>query len=330
MSRRARTPALILALLLALPAGRAAIAQPRPVQLSAEPVPMDRTHPEADHADGFGWAGGLWLKGPRDQGFGGLSDLKVDAKGRLIAVSDEGALFRAGLALDANGRLSGLQDPTLEPLTGEDGAPLTHKVDADAEGLAEWPNGDLMVSFEHRHRIWLYPARGGRPRTLPMPHVSMPANEGMEGLSLAPSQGADAYWVGVEHGSVWLCRRSADCERWKGMPGPGLGCRLSALNEAPGRRLLLLHHCYNPITGRSHVRVMVLAIPASPKDAPAELAELKISPPMTVDNLEGVAVVRGPSGGLRMYLISDDNFSDLQRTLLLAYDLPQEGAARRR
>ena len=37
---------------------------------------------------------------------------------------------------------------------------------------------------------------------------------------------------------------------------------------------------------------------------------------MTVDNFEGVAVVPWPDGRLRFYLISDDNASATQRTIL--------------
>ncbi|WP_269844607.1 hypothetical protein [Alkalicaulis satelles] len=43
---------------------------------------------------------------------------------------------------------------------------------------------------------------------------------------------------------------------------------------------------------------------------------------MTVDNIEGAAVVT-VDGRQRLHLISDDNFSASQRTLLMSFDLPQ-------
>ena len=48
--------------------------------------------------------------------------------------------------------------------------------------------------------------------------------------------------------------------------------------------------------------------------------------PLTVDNFEGLAAVPGQDGAIRFYVISDDNFSSRQRTLLLAFDwkLPRE------
>jgi hypothetical protein len=46
-----------------------------------------------------------------------------------------------------------------------------------------------------------------------------------------------------------------------------------------------------------------------------------IERPLTIDNFEGLAVVRDPSGGVLVYLLSDDNYSPLQRTLLLRFRL---------
>ena len=42
-----------------------------------------------------------------------------------------------------------------------------------------------------------------------------------------------------------------------------------------------------------------------------------------IDNMEGLAVRRGPKGETLLYMISDNNFSMLQRTLLLMFELKQ-------
>jgi hypothetical protein len=52
----------------------------------------------------------------------------------------------------------------------------------------------------------------------------------------------------------------------------------------------------------------------------ATLDELALAAPLTVDNYEGVAALPRPDGSVRFYVISDDNFSRLPRTLLLAFD----------
>lgn len=43
---------------------------------------------------------------------------------------------------------------------------------------------------------------------------------------------------------------------------------------------------------------------------------------VTLDNFEGIAARQMPDGRVRLYVISDDNFSKKQRTLLMIYDLP--------
>jgi hypothetical protein len=43
-----------------------------------------------------------------------------------------------------------------------------------------------------------------------------------------------------------------------------------------------------------------------------------------IDNMEGLGVHRRPDGGTILTLISDDNFSVLQRTILLQFKLIEE------
>ena len=42
-----------------------------------------------------------------------------------------------------------------------------------------------------------------------------------------------------------------------------------------------------------------------------------------IDNMEGLSVNRAPDGSLVLTLISDDNFSMIQRTLLLQFTLAE-------
>ena len=49
----------------------------------------------------------------------------------------------------------------------------------------------------------------------------------------------------------------------------------------------------------------------------------RFAPPLTVDNFEGVAVTRDADGATLVYILSDDNFHFLQRTLLLLFRLDE-------
>ena len=291
-----------------------------PIHVIATPIPLDPSDPNDVVVGDFHFAGGLVLTSPDTTRLGGLSDLKISPGGDLISESDEGDLLRAHLRLDAAGRPVALDDATLGSLLGLDGRPLQGKAEADSEGVAVWPNGDLMVSFERDHRIWLYPATGGPAHAIPKPDIAMPDNEGMEGLTLAPTHGADAYWVGVEGGSIWLCHLSGGCSRWTALMSPPFGYRLTSLAETASGDLVILHHSFNPLTFQSRIQVSIVSVPAAPDGKSKLKAQFKLGPPMTVDNFEGVTTGKAPGGGLRLYLIVDDNFSTREQTLFYAFD----------
>jgi hypothetical protein len=58
-----------------------------------------------------------------------------------------------------------------------------------------------------------------------------------------------------------------------------------------------------------------------------ELARLNLL--VTVDNFEGIAAKEMPDGRVRLFVISDDNFSSRQRTLLMVFDLEKETLSKR-
>lgn len=45
--------------------------------------------------------------------------------------------------------------------------------------------------------------------------------------------------------------------------------------------------------------------------------------PWSVDNMEGLDIRRGADGRLLVYIVSDDNFNPLQRTLMMMFELKQ-------
>ncbi len=46
-----------------------------------------------------------------------------------------------------------------------------------------------------------------------------------------------------------------------------------------------------------------------------------LSYPYNIDNMEGIATRQGPGGETYVYLLSDDNYLSLQRTLLMMFRL---------
>ena len=283
------------------------------IAIDAVPVPLNAQNPSEVAIGDFLYAGGLALTSRDTDRLHGLSDLEVTGTDRLTAVGDVGALLDARLVLDGAERLVGLTDARLTLLTGEDGKPLRDTADADAEGLALLPGGDRLVSFERRDRIWLYPAAGGPPRLAPAPDIFVPPNGGMEALAADPEAGADAYVVGFEGtGDTWTCRLSSPpCIEGPSVEKPG-DFGLVALKRLPGKQTVYLLRAFDAARGN---RISLQIVRST-----RVVARMDLAPPMTVDNFEGLAAVPRTDGGARFYLISDDNGSASQRTLLLAFD----------
>jgi hypothetical protein len=283
------------------------------IVVTAEALPLNPADPAQDRVSDFVYAGGLRLTSTQTRRLHGLSDIDVQPDGALVAVGDEGDLLNARLALGPQGRLAGLTEARLSALTDLKGKALRGKENRDSEGLALLPGGDLLISFERHDRIWLYPKTGGPPRAVPSPDVAFPINEGMEALAPDPARGPDAYFTGGETtGRTWSCTLSTACVEGPRVP-LDVGFGLVAARRLPNGMTAWLMRAFNVTT---HSVVDLRITDASGRT----IDKMQLRRPLTVDNFEGLAAVSQPGGMIRFYLISDDNFSSSQRTLLLAFD----------
>ncbi|MGZ8371026.1 MAG: esterase-like activity of phytase family protein, partial [Caulobacteraceae bacterium] len=255
----------------------------------------------------------------------GLSGLDIAADGRsFTAISDEGDLVQGRIDLDADGRLSGLSNVKLSPLRGEDGQPFQSKDEADAEDVTLLPGGGFAVSFERDHRILAY-AKANGPGQLVFrangsePGFKLAENSGMEALTAE----GDALIAGTESGDIRAIVKGAlTAPAWA--PSPPGGYNLTGLDALEGGDWIGLYRAYDPIRG---ARAVIAWLPQArciraPCEAPHGLIELaRLDRPLTVDNFEAIAAVPlAGDRGWRIYILSDDNFSEGQRTLLLAFD----------
>ena len=83
-----------------------------------------------------------------------LAELRQFRRQLRLAIRQFGDLVRFTIRLDRDGRLTSAGSAVSRPLTGPDGAILTPKANADAEGHAILADGEVLVSFERDHRIW--------------------------------------------------------------------------------------------------------------------------------------------------------------------------------
>src|SRR5215471_1187644 len=88
----------------------------RRVEIKATAVPLNPTDPTQTAIGAFRYVGGVELTSVDTTRLHGLSDLRIDPDGRLLAVGDEGDLLEAHVVLDGAGHLQGLSDARLTPL----------------------------------------------------------------------------------------------------------------------------------------------------------------------------------------------------------------------
>jgi hypothetical protein len=327
---------LIVGLLFPAAAVAGAASAAEPIELHAEAVPLDARDPARTHVGGLMFRGGLHLTSPAPI-FGGLSALHIDEDGAsFLAVTDQGHWLRANLAYDASGRLAGAERAEMGALGNPLGQPLIGKINQDAESLAQLADGSWVVGYERRHRLWRYsPDTGlsGPASALQAPKdvLDAPSNGGLEALTTLRDGRLVALCeeLLVGRGVRGFVRAG---RRWQRFVYPVEGlARPSAATGLPSGDLLVLDRGYSPDAGVMLRLRRVAARDLRKNAVVASQLLAEIQPPLTVDNFEGLAARRTPSGETLIYLLSDDNFSAEQRTLLMMFVLVVEpgGAASR-
>jgi hypothetical protein len=314
------------ALLLAACARSAADApiaeQWRGIDVTATPVAFG-----AEEVGRLRYRGGVEL-GADEAGFGGLSGLEVFENDRLIAISDDGQWFEAQLILNEAGDLTGVRNWRTALMRDEDGEPFANKTAGDSEDLAQLADGRFAVSFEQTQTIRIYDLNRDGPfgPALSGPALaetrSLPDNSGLEALT---STSDGVLIVGAEGGGeattpIWRAPLDASTPVAPSARYPvSDGYSLTSLDRAPDGGFVALERFYAPVIG-ARARITRFAFDAD--GAITEVEELAaLAPPMPIDNFEAIAAVRTADGATRLYILSDDNFSERQRTLLLAFDV---------
>ena len=321
MSRLSLVCPAIAVLIAAIAPGRAG-----PIEINVAPVVLNLEQPGQRTVGRLRYLGGLRLSSPDDR-FGGLSGLTFDDESwRITAVSDHGYWFRARLVVDADGAPQALAETTLSPILDHHGKPVRPPW-SDAEAVERAPDGSYLVSFERKHRIERYPARatGTRPEAVPVPEAlaRAPRNGGLEALAVL---GAGRLLVVSEE----LRDGRGDLMGWLLKDGRARALAYATRNRfkptdftvLPDGDVLALERRFTPISGVAArlVRIARGTIVPGARIVGRELARL--IPPLTVDNMEGLAARRAADGGTLVYMLSDDNYNRLlQATILLAFRL---------
>jgi hypothetical protein len=304
--------------------------------ITAIPIDFDRDDPGRKQFGKLVWRGGLNLYATKPF-FGGYSGLIVSPSGKsLLAISDAGTWLRANIDYDGRNP-KGLSDASIGPILGRDGKPLAGDTQQDSEGLGlidgDTSKGTAYVAFERNHRVLRYPFtpdRFGPPDgglTLPAETKRMSANRGIE--AVAPIRAGRLKGTVVLF-SERLPDKNGNLRGWLiGGPSPGAialkndgGFDITDAAALPDGGIVVLERRFRYSEG---VKMRIRRIAAKDLKPGALLSGevlLEANDSLNIDNMEAIAVHRGASGETILTLMSDDNFSALQRTLLMQFALP--------
>jgi hypothetical protein len=302
--------------------------------IEALSIPTFRTGSAETQFGSLEYLGGLSLSSGNSL-FGAVSAIRLRPDHRhFVSVLDTGHWLSGAIDRDDNGRLSGISEAAIMPMQDRAGRAHEGKGAMDAEGLA-LRDGEALVSFEENHRVDVYPdpgfATSPAKGTIPtlIPRKELRANRSLEALMIAPLSSP------LAGAAVIVAERSLD----------GGGNMLAAILEGPlkGRfavrrydgfdvsdgvflpdgDLLLLERRFDMANG---IGVQIRRI-ASGDIKPDAVVDGKVifqaDGDDQIDNMEGIDTFRAEDGAIHLILVSDDNHSILQRSLMLEFRLKE-------
>jgi hypothetical protein len=279
--------------------------------------------------------GGLVLTSS-EPSFGGISALNIEPDGaHILAITDNGSWLRGRIEYQ-DGKPSGIADAEMAPILGSDGKPLADAGWFDVESLTEL-DGMHYIGIERVEQIVRFNLRRdglkarGEPVPVPPEFKTFVFNKSLECVTSGPKNSA---LVGT---LIVITERSLDAagNHRSFLLNPDRGGdevkRFSVKRSddfdvtdctilSPGD-MLLLERRYTPARGPA-MRIRRIALDTIKPGALVEgkvLIEADLN--YQIDNMEGIAVHRSAAGETIVTLVSDDNFSPVQRNLLLQFKL---------
>ena len=246
-----------------------------------------------------------------DGRFGGLSGLLED-NGVFYAVSDRGFLFK----WKNKSKIKRVEFKKIKDQKNQ----IFHGIRfVDSESLARHSKSGVWVAFERQNRLLPIEKETAvqSAKELHAPFFDkLPFNGGFE----AVEEMADGRLVLIAEGfdnatetDFWLQQKDGTWQQKKLLLTDAF--RPTGLTRLPeSNTFILMERFYKNFQGFK-VRLSVFDIEQGVRSK--ILAEL--SAPYTLDNFEGIASYIDDQGRVILTLVSDDNFSPLQRTLLMRF-----------
>lgn len=304
------------------------------IEIEARPIgSFEAGRPDRVRFGPLQFRGGVELTS-RHKAFGGISGLKMLGAERFVAITDKSD-WLTGRIVYSGTRPSGIADATMGAMLWSDGRTLSARGWYDTEALAV-DQGVAYVGIERVNRIVRFDfgrlgvAAPGRLVPWPQGLAGLPNNRGIEALAIVPKGAALGGTL------IAITERALDPAgnikaALVGGPRPGVfgiarhdDFDVSDATILPDGDLLLLERRFTWTSGVAMRlrRIPIAAIaPGTVVDGPTLVtADMGFQ----IDNMEALGVHVGPDGETVLTLVSDDNFSFLQRTVLLQFTLLDE------
>tara|TARA_B100000686_G_C16717229_1_gene932805 strand:+ start:409 stop:1491 length:1083 start_codon:yes stop_codon:yes gene_type:complete len=266
------------------------------------------------------YRGGIELTS-RDSRFGGLSGLLVSQNGnRALAISDRGWWLQGYLVYNQWGDLVGVRDMNILPMRSLE---ASSKFTLDAEAIVQTGEGDLIVAYERQHRLWSYSDVFSRPTPINMGKSlsNLPHNSGIESLVLmAPGEFLAITENGVGESNFAAFYKTKSGVSRVEYPYDSYFRPSDAVRIAQNS-FLVLERGYNREVGVGARLVLAELRTLNENFEITKDVLVNLRWPIPLDNFEGLAITSGPTKPATVYLLSDDNYSKDQRTLLMMFEL---------
>jgi hypothetical protein len=332
--------------------------RPEAVAIKAAPVPLQALNPLRRKLDKLTFVAGFHLTSPSDR-FGGLSGLDMLDDGNLLAVSDQGDFVWIDLAKDGvtpvAARIAAMREENGELLRAKAEGDAEGLAVNGGLALVSYERNHRVLAFDLGGCSG---AARGAPITLdgysaPFPQVFASSRIDVNGNGGLEPLGVTRDWYLL----TGLETRLGDASPLSVRPieaRPSFDIRLGqALAEFVGLdvietgrdkkdiRAFSLHRTRNALSSNvisiaetrlTRVLDKTTNLPQNVRgeiDARSRyrfeggetrrLADMNLL--INIDNFEGIAATEMPDGRIRLYIVSDNNFSASQRTLLMVFDL---------
>ncbi len=266
----------------------------------------------------------------KNEDFGGLSGIEFRTdQNKFIIITDK-ARFITGKIIREDSKISEIKNATLTRTRNSKGKIITGAEDKDSEAITITQDGQIILGYERNDRIAVFNEKkkkliqDKRSEKIDLNSYDFPNNKGIEAVAL--SNVSKTLFVFAEHAlnkegnhRGFIVKNNAITEIAIEVPN---GYSITDAALLPNDELIILERYYSFFTGPS---MRIRRFPKTSDILPEAVLKGKTifeaNSQYEIDNMEGMAITQMADGSNRLTLVSDDNFSKNQRTLLLEFKL---------